>query len=64
MQALQQPAPFYAPFVESCAKHGISRKVAYALARNGQLDTFKIGARRYVMLDSLRELPQLLREAA
>lgn len=49
--------PAFGPLVEECAKHGISRSVCYTLVASGQLETFKIGARRYVVLDSLRSLP-------
>ena len=52
--------PTYAPLVEACAAHGISRSVAHELVVNGQLETFKIGTRRYVMLESLRTLPDRL----
>lgn len=48
----------FGPLVEECDKHGISRTVAFELAASGQLQTFKIGSRRYVVLDSLRTLPQ------
>lgn len=50
--------PAFGPLVEECAKHGISRSVAYELVASGHLDTFKIGARRYVLAESLRQLPQ------
>ena len=56
--------PAYGPLVETCRDHGISRSVAYELARDGLLETFKIGARRYVMLASLHALPQKLQERA
>ncbi|WP_457097484.1 hypothetical protein [Lysobacter sp. P5_B9] len=52
--------PAFGPLVEECEKHGISRTVAFELAANGQLDTFKIGARRYVLLGSLKTLPSRL----
>lgn len=52
--------PGYRPLVEACGEHGISRTVAFELARNGMLQTFTIGARRYVYLDSLRTLPDRL----
>jgi len=35
---------------------GISRTKAYALINAGQLDTFKIGKRRLVKIDSIRIL--------
>lgn len=50
--------PAFGPLVEECEKHGVSRSVAYELVANGQLETFKIGTRRYVVLESLRTLPQ------
>lgn len=56
--------PAYGPMVESCSRHGISRTVAFELARKGLLDTFTIGTRRYVMLASLHDLPKRLAERA
>jgi len=53
-------APTYRPLVPACAAYGISRSVAFDLARKGLLDTFTIGTRRYVRLDSLRTLPERL----
>ena len=52
--------PSYGPMVEICGDHGISRTVAFELARQGQLKTFLIGKRRYVYLDSVRTLPERL----
>ena len=52
--------PTYRPLVPACAEHGISRSVAYELVASGHLETFKIGARRYVLVDSLRSLPSRL----
>ena len=52
--------PTYRPLVTACAEHGISRSVAFELARAGKLASFCIGARRYVYLDSLRTLPERL----
>lgn len=49
--------PDYRPLVTACGEHGISRTVAFDLARKGLLDTFTIGKRRYVRLESLRTLP-------
>ncbi len=48
----------FAPFVEECAEHGISRTAAYRLADKGMLETFTLGRRRYVVLESLRSLPE------
>ena len=56
--------PAYGPLVTSCADHGISRTVGFELARKGLLETFTIGTRRYVMLASLRDLPQRLQAHA
>lgn len=53
-------SPYFAPLVTSCAAHGISRSVAFELARKGLLETFRINSRRYVMLSSLRSLPERL----
>lgn len=50
----------FAPMVEECGKHGISRSVAFELAATGKLETFTIGRRRYVRLESLRTLPDRL----
>lgn len=53
-------APTYLPLVTACADHGISRTVAFSLTRAGLLNTFCIGKRRYVYLDSLQSLPERL----
>jgi hypothetical protein len=50
--------------VEECAKHGISRTVAFELVAKGLLQSFLLGKRRYVLLDSLRTLPERLAEVA
>ena len=50
--------------MEACKAHGISRSVAFELARNGTLHTFLIGKRRYVYMDSLRTLPDRLTESS
>ena len=55
-----ESVPTYRPLVTACAEHGISRSVAFELARLGKLETFTIGTRRYVYLDSLRTLPERL----
>ena len=56
--------PAYLPLVEACKAHGISRSVAFELARHGTLHTFLIGKRRYVYMDSLRTLPDRLTESS
>jgi hypothetical protein len=43
----------FAPFPAACVDRGICKTVAYDLLNGGLLDTFKIGRRRYVYLDSL-----------
>ena len=55
-----EATPTYRPLVTACAEHGISRSVAFELARLGKLETFTIGTRRYVVLESLRTLPERL----
>lgn len=55
--------PLYRPLVEACRDHGISRTVAFELARKGLLETFTIGVRRYVYLASLKTLPERLAAA-
>lgn len=53
------PRP-YRSLVAACAERDISRTVAYELIYKGLLDSFLIGRRRYVYLDSLDTLPQRL----
>ena len=55
-----ETSPSFAPLVEACREHGISRTVAFELAASGKLKTFQIGRRRYVDLESLRTLPERL----
>lgn len=43
----------FAPFPAACIDRGIRKTVAYELLNGGLLDTFKIGRRRYIYLDSL-----------
>lgn len=57
---MQSNSPTYKPLVTACQEHGICRSVAFELARKGLLETFAIGKRRYVYLDSLRTLPERL----
>lgn len=63
MNAVQREVPTFRPLVEACRDCGISRTVAYELVNSGQLETFKIGARRYVLVDSLRTLPSRMESA-
>jgi len=61
MNQARAEAPAYRPMIEACREHGISRTVAYELINSGDLDTFKIGTRRYVYVESLRTLPERLK---
>lgn len=54
----------FGPLVEECAARGIGRTVAFQLAREGVIETFRIGRRRFVVLKSLDSLPQRMREVA
>lgn len=57
----QTPRP-YGGLVAECTKRDIGRTVAFELSARGLLETFTIGRRRYVYLDSLDTLPQRLAE--
>lgn len=48
----------FGSMVEECRARGIARSTAFELARDGLIDTFHIGRRRYVKLDSLDSLPE------
>lgn len=48
----------FGPFIPECTKRGIGKTVAYELLKGGHLETFTLGVRRYVYLDSLLTLPQ------
>ena len=50
----------YRPFISECTKRGIGKTKAYELANDGLLETFLIGTKRYVYLDSVAGLPQRL----
>ena len=52
--------PEYGEFVSTCAAFGIRRSAAFTLANDGLLDTFSIGRKRFVYVESLRSLPQRL----
>jgi hypothetical protein len=52
----------YGPFIPECAKRGIGKTSAYELSNAGVLETFTIGTKRYVYLDSLLTLPHRLAE--
>ena len=53
----------FGPMVETCRAYGISRTVAFRLSDQGLLETFRIGRRRYVVLSSLRALPERIAES-
>lgn len=53
--------PAFRPFVETCQEHGISRTAAYRYADRGLIETFTLGRRRYVVMESLRTLPERMR---
>ena len=59
-----ETTPTYGALVKRCAAHDISRSVAFELVRTGKLQTFTIGTRRYVWLESLRTLPERLGDEA
>ncbi|TAM94641.1 MAG: hypothetical protein EPN40_11570 [Rhodanobacteraceae bacterium] len=50
----------FGPLVEECRVRGIGRTVAFELARNCTIETFHLGRRVFVMLDSLDSLPERL----
>lgn len=69
MRRLNQTAPTgargpFASLVPSCRARGIGKTTAHRLAREGLVETFVIGRRRYVLLASLDGLPSRLAEMA
>lgn len=50
----------FRPFVEEAARRGIGRTKAYELVNAGLLETFLIGSKRYVFLESFDALPERL----
>src|SRR3546814_7971195 len=52
MQSTNEQRDFR-PFIPECAKRGIGKTKAYELDDAGLLETFTIGTKRYVYLDSL-----------
>lgn len=57
---VQKNTPVFLPLVEGCKSHGIGRTVAFELTKSGLLETFTIGTRRYVKMESLHTLPERL----
>lgn len=54
-------APYgYGPLVTECRRRGIGRTMAYDLVKMGLLDTFLLGSKRMVRIDSLESLPDRL----
>jgi hypothetical protein len=53
----------FGAFIPECTKRGIGKTKAYELANAGLIDTFTIGTKRYVLLDSLLTLPERLAAA-
>lgn len=62
-QGIHTPREF-GPFVAECNKRGIGRTTAYALLADGHLETFLIGTKRYVYVDSVLALPARLAQQA
>lgn len=60
MQKINSFDVTYGPLVAVCKAHGISRTNAFKLSSSGTLKTFIYSGRRYVTLQSMRELPQTL----
>lgn len=49
-------SPTFYPLVAACKAHGIARNTAYKLANSGQIETFFLGTKRFVRLESLAKL--------
>ena len=58
------PTPTFLPLVQAATLHGIGRTKIFELAAAGTIETFTIGTRRYVVLESLRTLPERLRKTS
>lgn len=58
MESQQSSQVNYLPLTEGLSLFGISRTRGFELTRAGLIETFCIGKRRYVMIDSLRTLPE------
>lgn len=52
----------FGPFPQECNKRGVGRTVSYRLLHEGLLETFTIGNKRFVYIDSLLALPRRLAE--
>lgn len=51
----------FRPFIPEVTKCGIGKTTAYELVEKGLIETFLIGRRRYIYLDSLAALPERLK---
>lgn len=61
---MQENRPTYGPLVQSCAAYGIKRSRAHEYAKRGLIDTFTMGVKRYVYLNSLDTLPERMAAAS
>ena len=52
----------FRPFIPECNRRGLGKTKAYELAKDGLLETFTIGSKRYVLIESLDSLPQRLQD--
>lgn len=57
MNPKTQNLPEYGELVRECARWGIRRTKAFDLARKNLIQTFLIGRKRYVWINSLASLP-------
>lgn len=64
MQEQHIPKAEYGPLVDTCAEYGIRRNQAFELVRAGLIETFTIGKKRFAFRESLRSLPERLRQGA
>jgi hypothetical protein len=54
--------PTYRPLADVLPEYGISRTRGFELARLGLLDTFTIGRRRYVYIESMQTLHERIKD--
>ncbi len=53
--------PKFYPFIKACKAHGIGKTAAYKILEENLVETFMVGPRRYVVLESLYALPQKIK---
>lgn len=58
------PRAPYGPLVPTCAEYGIRRSRAHEYAKNGLIDTFTMGRKRFVYRASLDTLPERIAASA